>query len=199
MRTKILVLTAVALAWVFLAAWPLVGLRDLAGRVSARDVVGLSARIDFPSVRQSLTAQVMQSYLRLAGRDLTPMARDIAVSVGTTIADPLVARLVSPEALAELLETGWPARTLPDNPGGFSGLDPRSLGTTWQLFENADYGIGRFSVSVPAVLPQDRQFRIDLKLGNWIWKLSAIQLPEAIRERLARELLKEHPPSLRVR
>src|SRR6266446_2868842 len=83
------------------AAWPYFALYDLANAVQKRDVAAVSRRVNFPAVRQSLAEQIVVTYLRLSGRDarLGEVGRGLAVSAVLSIADPIVAKIISAEAL----------------------------------------------------------------------------------------------------
>jgi hypothetical protein len=60
----------------------------------------------------------------------------------------------------------------------------------WQIFANSEYGIGRFEVSAPAVLPPPQRFRLTFRLLQWRWQLVALILPETIQNLLGDELVK---------
>ena len=65
------------------------------------------------------------------------------------------------------------------------------LGNVWQLYLNSDYGIGEARFSVPVNRPKEKQFRVRLALSGWTWKLSGLDLPQELQERLAREFVKQ--------
>ena len=50
-------------------AWPLVGFYSLASAVESRNAAALAERVDFPSLRRSLSQQVIAEYLKLTGKD----------------------------------------------------------------------------------------------------------------------------------
>jgi hypothetical protein len=79
-------------------------------------------------VRMSLTNQAVDAYVRRTGMQIGPLRRNIAAAA---IADPVVKRLVSPEALTELLAVGWPITALP--PQQRFLLTFRLLQWRWQL------------------------------------------------------------------
>lgn len=179
----ILVLILLCLGW---SAWPFVGLYQLARIARSGDVVAMEQRIDFPAMGQSLSRQVVQTYARLAG---VPADRAI-LGLAAAIADPMVARLMSRVVLAQLVQDGWPKEILGDRPPDFKGLDWNAPGTAWQLYANSEYGIGQFHLRIPAEVPRAQQFRIQLSLSGFTWKLSGLDLPEDLLDRLARELIK---------
>ena len=47
--------------------WPFTALYDIATKAEAGDAAGVSERIDFASVRRSLTRQIIDAYIRLSG------------------------------------------------------------------------------------------------------------------------------------
>src|SRR5215831_19396360 len=93
--------------------------------------------------------------------------RNIAAA---SIADPVVKRLVSAEALTELLAVGWPITVLPDRPPGTNGITRSTIGTIWQIFGNSEYGLGRFEVAGPAALPPRQRFSLTFRLLQWRWR-----------------------------
>jgi Protein of unknown function (DUF2939) len=73
---------------------------------------------------------------------------------------------------------------------GTVGITTNTIGTFWQIFENAEYGFGRFEVAGPAVLPAHQRFRLEFRLLQWHWRLVGVTLPENIQNLLADELAK---------
>jgi hypothetical protein len=160
--------------------------------VQSRDIAAVARRVNFAAVRRSLTEQVVVTYLHLTGRDarLGQLGRGMAVAAVTSVADPIVAQLITADALVELLNTGWPTAVLPDRGAGAQGLSANALGSAWHVFIRSEQGLRRFDIPVPAAAPPGQQFTLQFRLTNWAWKLSGVALPEAIRIRLAQELIK---------
>jgi hypothetical protein len=98
--------------------------------------------------------------------------------------------MVSPEALAELLRTGWPQSVIPQQPNRTEGLKVPALTDAWPMFLSSHYGIGRFSIALPPEKPRPEAFVIELQLSDWTWRLTRVDLPEAIVKRVAQELAK---------
>ena len=112
-------------------------------------------------------------------------------SAAVSIADPIVAKLMTPEAFVDFLKKGWPTAAFPDGaPPGIVGISTDSFGTAWQTFASTEYGFGRFDVVVPITAPTERQFNLRFRLSQWRWRLKAIGLPASIQEQLADELIK---------
>jgi hypothetical protein len=127
--------------------------------------------------------------VRRTGIQISPLAQSMAAA-GLGIADPVVKKQISPEALSELLAVGWPVILVPDPPPGTVGITRSTIGTIWQIFRNSEYGIGRFEVSAPAALPPPQRFRLTFRLLQWRWRLFGVGLPENIQNLLGDELIK---------
>lgn len=190
MRRTTLTVAILALVWIGYITWPIYDLLVLIRAVETRDIGTVTRRIYFDAVRISLTNQVIDAYTRRTGVAISPFARSFA-SAGLAIADPVVQKLISPEALSQLLTIGWPVTAVPDAPPpGTVGITTNTIGTFWQIFGNAEYGFGRFEVAGPAVLPAHQRFRLEFRLLQWRWRLVSIILPENIQNLLADELAK---------
>jgi hypothetical protein len=190
MRKTILVVSVVVLAGLAGAIWPFTALYDIARKAEARDVPGLTERIDFPALRRSLTGQIVRAYIRVTGVNVNPTG--ITAALAGSVADPIVEKLISPEALVELLRTGWPHAVMPEKPAGLAGLEGLSadrLGSAWALFASSNYGISGFSVSVPADKPAAQQFRVYLSLSKQGWRLAGLDMPEEIMNGLTQQLI----------
>jgi hypothetical protein len=190
MRKPVAVFLLVLILCAAYAAWPFLSLFRLAQAVESRDLPAIGSQVDFPAVRKSLTEQIMATYARLTGVKLSPLTQALVLGTVSSIADPIVEKLTTPEAFTDLLRNGWPGRVLPDGPHSTPGLSRATLGNAWQLFVNSDYGVGRFSITTPADRPEPQRFRLGLLLKQWHWKLAAVRLPAEIQERIAQELIR---------
>lgn len=189
MRKTIIGAVAVLLLLAAWLAWPLAGLHDLARATQSGDVARIEQRVDFEALGRSLSAQLVRAYAELTG---APVSRGgLLAGIATAVADPVIARLLSRIALAELVQKGWPAEILGERPPAFEGLNWNALGGIWPLYMNASYGIGTFRVWIPLDQPRPRQFRIHLALSGWTWKVAGLDLPPELLERLVRELIKQ--------
>jgi hypothetical protein len=189
MRKTIVALVVIGVVWIGYTAWPLYELIVLVRALDVRDLATVVQHVNFDRVRVALSEQVIAAYIRRSGIQPGPFAQQ-AVIVGLSIADPLGRKLVSPEALSDLLAVGWPVAVVPDPPPGTVGINSGTLGTAWQIFAASHYGIGRFELSAPIALPPANRFRLVFQLLAWRWQLVAIVLPENIQNLLADELTK---------
>ncbi len=180
--------TTVALCGLLAAyfASPLVALYQIGSAVEARDAAALEGRLVLPSIRRSFNRQIVEVYRKATGKPLPlgAMARRFALSA----ADPIVARLITVNALLDLLGKGE-AGDAASVPIDRAPLTSNALGSVWQLWLSADY-LGRtFYVHLPSDRARAKQFRVEMRLSNWRWRITGIDLPEDLKEQLARELV----------
>jgi Protein of unknown function (DUF2939) len=187
MRTTAAAIFILVMAWIGYTVWPLYELSVLVHAIEARDIDTVTRHVYFDAVRRSLTNQLVDAYTRRTGTHISPLAQGIAAAA-LGIADPVVNKLISPEALSELLGVGWPLAVAPDPPSVTVGISPRTVGSIWQIFGDSEYGIGRFEVTMPASLPLRQRFHLTFRLLQWRWQLVGIILPDNIQNLLADEL-----------
>ena len=189
MRKTLVALGVIGLVWISYTAWPLYALTVLIRAIDARDLPTAVRHINFDRVRVSLTEQMVTAYFRRSGIKPSAFAQQ-AVAAGASVLSPVVNKLVSPEALSELLAVGWPVAVAGNPPPGTIGINAETLGTAWQIFGASHYGLGRFEVSAPRELPSENRFRLTFQLLAWRWQLTGILLPETLQNLLADELIK---------
>jgi Protein of unknown function (DUF2939) len=188
MRRTLLTLAILGLVWIGYIAWPVYDLFVLIRAIETRDVNTVTRYVYFDAVRLSLTNQVVDAYVRRTGIQIGPLRRNIAAAA---IANPVVEKLISSEALSQLLTHGWPVTVVPDAPPpGTVGITTNTIGTIWQIFGNSEYGFGRFEVAGPAAVPPQQRFHLEFRLLQWHWRLVGVTLPENIQNLLADELAK---------
>ena len=187
MRWALWITTTLGIALGVYIASPLIALHGIASAVEAQDAAALSERLEFPALRRSLTKQIVAEYLKLTGKKLPiqAMARTLVVSV----ADPIVARLMTVRAILDLLgkgDAGEKAK-LPIDRAPFTASSFQSL---WRLWLESDYRGSNFYVYLPPKGLREEQFRVHLRIIRWHWWVVGLELPEDLKERLARELIK---------
>jgi hypothetical protein len=188
------VAAAVVVAWTLFALSPYVALYRLAQAVERRDEAAIEERVNFRGVRLSLTRQLAAAYLLATGRtaELKQSSRELIVNVGASVADPLVAELVTPAALVDLLKGSGPAGRTTGAPG--ARVDFGSVRALWRLFLAADtHGFRVIRFFLPVERPREEQFRLQFRLSRGTWRLVAIELPAALRDRLVQEIIRANP------
>jgi hypothetical protein len=59
------------------------------------------------------------------------------------------------------------------------------------VFVQSEQGLRHFDIGVPIDSPPARRLKLQFRLTHWVWKLSGIELPQELRVRLARELIRQ--------
>jgi hypothetical protein len=192
MRRTLVIVGIIAFVVVAYAIWPFIGLLQLASAIQAKDPVALAERVDFKSLRNSLTNQILTTYIKLTGqkKKLGTFGAGLAKSYGRAIAGPVVERLVNEKTLLQLLTKGTVSSgrsqiQLPIAP--FSLSAGESVQTWW----DTEYGFGDFYVYLPPNKPPDERIRVKLSLSGLQWKLAGVELPEPLAESLTKEIIKE--------
>jgi Protein of unknown function (DUF2939) len=199
MRWILRIAGILAVAWLLFLAAPFIALHNFAREVEARDIEAIRDRVNFRAVRISLLKQVMGVVVQeKGGRAIDPGDRQLAVEVGASLADPVVAQLLTPEAIVELLNGVWPGSLRGDDVAGAAAASPpsivrelrlRSANAAWRLFRASELrGFRSIIVSLPPDRDQERQVRLRLRLARGSWKLVNIELPPALLQELARRL-----------
>ena len=172
---------------------PFVALYRLGKAVEAQDVAAISERVNFPALRLSLSKQIVSEYLRTVGRghELDQFDRNLATSAGATVADPLIAQLVTPEAVAGLLNGRLPqgiAAVAPALPAVLSVSFESLAQATRIYFASQSRGFRNIYIPFPNGKPKAEQVRLHLRLGGTTWRLLGVELPHDLVAALVKQL-----------
>lgn len=161
------------------------GLVEAAKTGNGADVL---ARTDTARVRRSLVDQVVGAYLKQIGRErpVKPLERLAANTYGASIADAMIAKMLTPENLTAALNEGVIS---------VGGSDARMQRLTEIDTSKVVQTLGRISPTKPVEflirlgkIEDDGGVSLHFE-GNG-WKLSGIQLPKAAVQVLAENLVK---------
>jgi hypothetical protein len=191
MRWVISTIAVLFIGWALFLASPFVSLYRLAKAVEARDVEAIEQRADMPEVRANFSRQIIEEYLKSTGRNLVGVDRQIAAQAGATLADPLVAQLVTPEALIDLLDDGWPQRMISADAAPKTPVSFRlgSIARAWRLFVTSENrGFRKVYIVLPHNRPPAERFRLLLRLTDTTWRVTSIDLPHHLLESLVKKL-----------
>jgi len=188
MRKTLLISGIAVVLWLAWLLWPLTALNALVRAVQARNVPAVTEQIDAAALRRSLVDQVAEAYNRITGANLNRSSLIVAI-VGSA-ADPLVAKIVSPDGVTMLLQTGWVSAELADRPADIEGLSVPALGSAWQIFLNSHRGLDRYSITFPARKPIAERFHLEWRMRGPKWRLATIRLPDRLAERLAQQIVR---------
>jgi hypothetical protein len=168
---------------------------SLAGLIAAAregDGAAVIKRIDVPALSRSLTNQIVAAYLERIGatRRISPMEKMLVNTFGATVADAMVAKMLTAEKLTQILKTG----NLDAAPGvpNLTGLPALADLQSEDWFSL----LGRLSFVQPVLLAiriskasdPDNYAAVNLHYEGLGWKLSGIVLPKAAVRDLAASL-----------
>jgi hypothetical protein len=192
MRWTLRIAAILAVLLVAYAIWPVVGFARIASAIEARDAAALAKLVDFRALRKNLTKQIVAAYIELTGKEkkLGLLGKTLAVGMGTSYADPIVAQLLNEQTLIDLLTKGEGGGGV-KVPRDFAPFSTSAAKSGWQTWWSSEYGLGDYYVYLPPDKAPDKQFKVKLSLTDLKWKLAGIDLPEPMRMELAQELVKQ--------
>lgn len=181
---------AVLLAgWIAFSVTPLVALYNLEQAVQRNDIDGIRRRLNLRALRMSLLRQTVQAAVDAAKGGEPDVARRQAVTEAAMgFADPIVAGLVTPEAIGELIRTGWTQHLPPERRGGAVGLRIGSLAQLWNFYVRSEWrGFRTYILAYPLRVPTEAQYRLRLRLSGARWRLVDVELPADLKWQLVQE------------
>jgi hypothetical protein len=166
----------------------LVSLRGLVEAARAGDGAGVLARTDVGRLRHSLVDQIVAGYLRQMGRDrpVKPLERMLANTYGATVADAMIAKMLTEENLTRLLNSG----AIGSDGTATANMQRLSEIDTSRIFEM----LGRVSPVKPVEFlvrlgDTENAGGVSIHFEGNGWKLSGIQLPTEAVQMLAQSLI----------
>jgi hypothetical protein len=164
-----------------------VSLNGLVEAARAGDSAGVIARTDTVRLKRSLVDQIVASYLKQLGQDrpVRPLERMAANTYGASVADAMIAKMLTQENLTAILNKGAIGSSTPiANMQHLTEIDTSQvLGTLKRISPTKPVEIlVRFGETESAG-------GISLHFEGNGWKLSGIQLPTAIVQVLAQDLV----------
>lgn len=187
MRWTIRISILLFLAWAIFMVSPFVALYDLGKAVEAKDLDRITERVNFNALRVSLSQQILGEYVKTTNLD--EFEQDVISRAGGAVLNPVVEQLVTPQALIDLMEDGWPQQSV-SAPSSFTSplrVDLASLEQAWQIFISSEAeGFRSITIPLPTGEAKDRQFRLTMRLRGTTWRLSGLELPMRLREELVK-------------
>jgi hypothetical protein len=167
-----------------------VSLNGLVGAAKAGNGAEILARTDLPRLKRSLVDQIVNAYLVRTGqnRPIKPIERLLANTYGASIADALVAKMLTTDNLTNILKNGSLGADGDSQLIALSGID------TSKVLES----LGRLSLVKPVELSirlgdEEGAGAISLHFEGNGWKLSGLNLPTRAAEELAMGLQEAKP------
>ena len=184
-------------------AWPLAGAAQLASTARSGDAEQLFDRIDVDGLRRSLARQIASAYLDASGKGkkMGVVGRSLAGAAVTTVADPYVAQLLTPENVQALLSKGrlnavsLGGHTIAakgDLPQFTTMLDDHLLSAVTGSYFDAPKD---FVIPIDGGHGDADQYGIHMHLIGLTWKLGGLDLPAPLVQEMARSILAGEPPA----
>src|SRR4051794_3873210 len=188
MRSLLGTVLAILVGTAVYVASAIVSLSGLVEAARAGDGTAVLARTDVARLRHSLVGQIVAGYLKQVGRDrpVKPLERMLANSYGATVADALIAKMLTAENLTRILNNG----AIGAEGSGIANMQRLSEIDTSSMLSM----LGRLSAVKPvefAVRLGDTEGAgaVSMHFEGDGWKLSGIQLPGAAVQALAQSLV----------
>ena len=166
----------------------LVSLSGLVEAARAGDGAGVLARTDTERLRHSLVDQIVSAYLRQLGRDrpVKPLERVLANTYGATVADALIAKMLTGENLTRILKNGaiGSGQSPVANMRGLSEIDTSNV--LGMLNRISPIKPVEFAVRLGET---ENAGGVSIHFEGNGWKLSGIQLPAAAVQVLAQSII----------
>lgn len=187
MRWFVSGLLALAAVWALYVISPYWAFYQLAAALQRGDAAEIAERVNPRALRVSLARQVAGDMAQAAGLGgIAGQDSQVAASTALALADPILGALVTPEGIARLLLEG-PAGSPTGAP--LASLSSGKLAdilaaTSWRGFRN-------LYVSLPPGEPAATRYRLQLRFGRLRWRLVSVEVPPAIRRRIAQRILQK--------
>lgn len=182
MKKWLIVVSAVLLALAgYVAAGPYLTVRAIKSALQVQDASALAEQVDFPALRNSLKAQLLDAMVREAGEDVQANAFGaFALTMATGLVNATVDAMVTPTGLAGVMEGRKVWKNTRDS---FGRPATDAQGTPVEqpgLLHDARYryeSLSRFTATVEDESGKPLVFV--LRRDGLQWKLADIRLPLA--------------------
>ncbi|ACA18575.1 conserved hypothetical protein [Methylobacterium sp. 4-46] len=193
---------ALVLLWLGYSLSPYLALYRLSEAVRTNDLPAVTQRVNFRTLRLSLSRQATAAALEAieARPDLSPRDRQMLTDAVAGLVEPVVGSLVTPEMLMDLLDDGWPERLGIARPDGAAGpgrgsqdrgLPGRRVSDLLALARTAEMrGFRGVVFSFPPDRPRASQYRLRLRLRGFTWRVVDLELPADLRDRISQKLVR---------
>jgi hypothetical protein len=188
MRWTLGILIAVVVAIALYLTSAAISIDRLVQAARAGNGIEVIERTDMIRLRRSLVDQIIAAYLERTGKKDSPGDRFLAQTLGASIADAMLQKMLTAENLTKLLQTGTIA-----GPDVSTSLVPNILSIN---SSNIGELVGRVSWVKPVELfvrtsptrDRDSVSGVSFHFEGSDWKLSGINLPKSVTRQLAASL-----------
>jgi hypothetical protein len=192
MRWSLGTLAALVVALAIYLGSAAASLSSLAAAARAGDGAKVLEHTDVKALNRSLTNQILAAYFERIGatRRISPAEKMLINTYGASIADAMVAKMLTADRLTQMLKTG--------NLDGTAGLPSFAGLPALANLQTGDWLslLGRINLVQPVLLgirvsetaDAENYAAINLHFEGTGWKLSGIELPKAVVRTLAASL-----------
>lgn len=162
----------------YVAAGPYITVHAIRTAIQRQDANTLARNIDFPALRASIKAQLMDQLVRAAGVDAqSSVLGALGANVAGGMVDGAVETLVNPYGLAALIEGQKTWDRLGDRFSNPNMIDPPQAPREkpWKDADHHYESLSRFTVTVKD--GENRPVVFVLTRAGLRWKLSDIRIP----------------------
>jgi hypothetical protein len=179
-----------AVALVILVAaywgWALAGAAQLASAASRGDAEGVIERIDLSSLSRSLSSQISRAWLEQNPQLQKLLAEQQGGVINAAAAEMLLRAFLTPENLAALLNQGHSGDADVGTLFRMPALGEAFRGGLVQTVTHSYFdGPANFVVGLDS---PDGRYGVHMNLSGATWRLSALDIPEVVTARLARQI-----------
>lgn len=184
MRWSLGVVAAIAVAVVVYVGSAAVSLNALVSAAKAGDGTAVIARTDMGRLRHSLVDQIIAAYLDRVGRT-KPLGRMLANTYGASIADAMLAKILTEENLTRLLRTGAVPGAVNAN-AVVPALTSLDTSRVFDLLGRLSFvQLREIAIRTSDSSDPDATSGISIHFEGPDWKLSGITLPKTVARELA--------------
>ncbi len=177
-------LLAAAVAY---AAWPLLSAASLLRAARNGDAAAIEARVDFPRLRRSIARQIVMEAVRQ--HPIQGPERQLALGAGTTAIAAWLDELLTPKILADMFggrAVAPPAGNAPVDLSPIRTMPLRGLIRIW--WHSGFASPMRYHLTLPR--PDGRvALLVAMELRGATWKVTRLELPDDVRQGIARRLV----------
>ncbi len=174
------------------AAWPLMAASSLLRAARDGDAATIEALVDFPRLRRSIARQIVTEAVQQ--HPIQGPERQLALGAGTTALAAWLDELLTPKILADMVGGRSVAPAATTAPVDLSPIRTTPLRGLFAIWWHSGFASPmRYDLALPR--PGDGEaLRIGMELRGATWRVTRLELPDDVREGLARRLVSLRSP-----
>ncbi len=176
-------LVAIVVAYAF---WPLMSAANLLRAARNGDAIAIEAYVDFPRLRRSIARQIVVEAVRQ--HPIQGPERQLALGAGTTALAAWLDELLTPKILADMFGGRAVAPSASNAPVDLSPIRTVPLRGLLRIWWHSGFASPmRYDLTLPRP-DGGAGLLVGMELRGTGWKVTRLDLPDDVREGLARRL-----------